>query len=216
MNEMQIFQNEQFKDMDLSEQLQRFGLMAAYLAMASELANDDFLMSAERMLKAACCDLGGSYSNSKLFDALYAAVRYYVYGCRSDSKNEYYYHYLFNKYAPKIIDRCKIIKGKYNAHNQPDSWIELNGEEIPVEIKYRCFNKSALKQLQRYMTAFDAKKGVAVGRTLTVELPDNIIFVSNDELDFYDIERYEKISDDDDLLYTFEETLQRLKDKLKQ
>ena len=215
MNEMQIFKNEKFKDMDFSEQLQRFGLMAAYLAMAAELADKGLKKSAERILHFACNECSGYISESDLFLSLFDAVRHYIYGYCFDRDNEYTYHHLFNKYAPKIIHNCRVIERKGDYHNQPDSWIELNGEEVPVEIKLGNFDKKALKQLQRYINAFNAKNGVAVGRTLTVELPDNIIFVSNNELDFYDIDKYIKISDDDDFLYTFEEALQRLKDETK-
>lgn len=113
----------------------------------------------------------------------------------SENKNEYHYQLLFKQYASKIFHNCRIIHKKTDPHNQPDAWVEINGEEIPVEVKLADFNKSALKQLNRYMLAFKCYKGIAVARTLSIELPKNIIFVSNDTLDELDGELERKSND---------------------
>lgn len=61
---------------------------------------------------------------------------------------------------------------------KPDGFIELGGKLLPVEVKAERFGRSALGQLQEYMTLFKCLKGVAVAPKLGVTLPKNVIFVS--------------------------------------
>lgn len=97
-------------------------------------------------------------------------------------ENEFTIQTMFNSYAGRVIPGAKVVKRKNEHHNMPDSWIEIDGEEIPVEVKYGNFNERAMDQLNRYVRAYSCKRGVAVGRALKTELPEGYIFVSIDEL----------------------------------
>ncbi len=114
------------------------------------------------------------------FNTLYGAVAMEI--TRGFHKNEFYYQKLFKMNFSKIR-KGKVIKNKNNAHNIPDAWVEMNGYIIPVEVKLKNFDARALKQLQRYMKAYGSEKGIAVANKLTVEIPDNIEFISFSELE---------------------------------
>ena len=96
--------------------------------------------------------------------------------------DEYHYQRLFKKYAPVLIPGCEVVSVPSDKHNIPDAWIELDGENCPVEVKCLNFDAKALSQLQRYLDAYGAKRGVAVATNLKVDLPQNIIFISMAEL----------------------------------
>lgn len=49
---------------------------------------------------------------------------------------------------------------------------------IPVEFKLREFNNSALTQLNRYINFYNCEYGIAIGSELTIELLNNIWFIS--------------------------------------
>lgn len=90
--------------------------------------------------------------------------------------NEFYYQDLFKKKAEEL--GCgKIVDHRDNPKHKPDAWIDRNGELIPVECKLHDFDTKALKQLARYMTFYHTEHGIAVARSLTIELPDNIEFI---------------------------------------
>ena len=99
-----------------------------------------------------------------------------------NKKDEFYYQDLFKKHYKSFLPLAELVKRKNNPKHHPDAWLKENGEYIPVEVKLEKFDEKALKQLKRYMEFYDCKNGVAVGDKLTVELPDNIQFVSNKEL----------------------------------
>lgn len=101
----------------------------------------------------------------------------------ANKKDEYYYQKLFNDKCEIILDGVKLIKKKSIYGHYPDAWVKIGVEEIPVEVKLNDFDKKALKQLERYINVYNKKKGIAVGRKLSVELPHNIAFVSLDELE---------------------------------
>ena len=78
----------------------------------------------------------------------------------------------------------KKISKHNNPKFQPDRWAARIGSNIPipVEVKLHAFDKAALEQLQGYMTEYECSDGIAIGEKLTVELPDNIRFISIKEL----------------------------------
>lgn len=82
----------------------------------------------------------------------------------------------------KVIEGCQIFNRINNHKHQPDLWVTVYGEEIPVEIKVSNFNYKALEQLKRYMKFYNCEKGVAIGEKLTTKLPKNIMFISIKEL----------------------------------
>ena len=71
----------------------------------------------------------------------------------------------------------KIIKRKNNPKHIPDFWIENMDEICPVEIKLHNFDSKSLQQLQRYMDFYKCKKGIAVGKELSCEIPENVLFI---------------------------------------
>lgn len=109
------------------------------------------------------------------------AVRLMFENVRETWKNEFHYQNLFKEKC-ESLGYGKPITRKSNLKDIPDAWVERNGEEIPVEVKLRDFNESALNQLLRYISSYKTKRGIAVGEKLTVELPENIEFVSLDQL----------------------------------
>ena len=89
----------------------------------------------------------------------------------------------FEEKAPEILGGdAKIVRVKVKPKHRPDSWVRMNGNNIPVEIKLGKFDAKALKQLQRYMSVYESSLGIAVGERATVDLPENVIFISTKEL----------------------------------
>lgn len=97
--------------------------------------------------------------------------------------NEFEYQRLFKKVGTMLCggEICKFPRE--NNRHCPDAWIKKGGEYIPVEVKLGCFNKSALRQLQRYINVYGCKNGIAVGKECTEQLDDNIQFISLTQLE---------------------------------
>lgn len=90
---------------------------------------------------------------------------------------------MFDSCISKINDEnITIIEKKMFKEHRPDRWLAIVNEEIPVEFKLHKFNSSALKQLKRYIQNYNCKFGVAIGENLTVSLPDNIVFISVNDI----------------------------------
>lgn len=69
---------------------------------------------------------------------------------------------------------AKALGGKVlGGASQPDCLVR----NIPVEAKPIAFNRSALKQLTRYMRAAGSTRGIAAARVLNVQLPKNVFFL---------------------------------------
>lgn len=181
MNELKIFKDCPASDWKQEDQLQALGQMAYMLSLAVEAITkkNDVKTAYEIMNKS--WDLYCAAKSEK-FILLYHAVSVYI--AMEDSKfnSEFHLHYLFNKYACLLIEGCKVVSKKANGKDIPDSWVEVNGELMPVEIKKFSFGEKAKKQLQRYISAYNAIGGVAVARTLDVDLPENITFIPVDRL----------------------------------
>ena len=106
--------------------------------------------------------------------------------------NEFHWQQVFKDVYPKIKN-VEIVDRKHDGRNIPDAWVKDKEEYIPVEVKLQHFDKSALNQLQRYMRAYKCSKGIAVAEKLTVELPENISFISHKDL--MDADRKENKND---------------------
>lgn len=61
--------------------------------------------------------------------------------------------------------------------DQPDGFVILDGETLPVEFKLHSFDSKAKSQLLRYLKAYNTTRGIAVAQNLHCELPANILFV---------------------------------------
>lgn len=117
--------------------------------------------------------------NDWVFDTLYDSVAMDITRKKMYESSEYWLHGYFKKNVKSILgDHVDLVDGPKHQNHQPDAWIKIKGELIPVEIKRGNFNQKALNQLMRYIKAFEAKRGIAIARELTTELPANIIFVS--------------------------------------
>jgi hypothetical protein len=97
--------------------------------------------------------------------------------CISTEKDVYVW--FCKNYQQVLGSEYKIVSKKNDPHHHPDFWVEKDGNEIPVECKLDSFTAAALRQLQRYMDFYGASKGIAVGRKLVCELPENIDFIEH-------------------------------------
>ena len=86
----------------------------------------------------------------------------------------------------EIFNVKDIVDIKSDGRNIPDAWVSNGTENIPVEMKKGTFNKKALSQLQRYLSKYKCNKGIAIGRDLSVEIPDNIQFIDISEVKKFD------------------------------
>jgi len=87
------------------------------------------------------------------------------------------------RYKDVLGSEYEKIEVKQNPKHRPDMWLKHNNKKIPVEAKRGRFDKKALLQLQRYMDFYKCAYGIAVASELTVELPENILFISSFEIE---------------------------------
>ena len=149
---------------------------------AKKLVDIGDYKAAKNMLKEIT-PLVYQHKDENLHEYLDVVDFYYFENKMMDRKNEFYYHNLFNNRCEKLFPEFRIIKKKNIPGHYPDAWVEREGEEIPVEVKLNDFNDKALRQLKRYIQVYEKSKGIAIGRKLTVKLPENILFISLDELE---------------------------------
>ena len=126
-----------------------------------------------------------STGNDPVYNGICSNIEEYfaMYDFIWNRKDEFYYQDLFKKHYKSFLPLTELVERKNNPKHIPDAWLKENDEYIPVEVKLEKFGAKALKQLNRYMEFYDCKNGVAVGNELTVELPDNIQFVNNKDLE---------------------------------
>lgn len=162
------------KKINIQNQKLMLDIVSAYMDLVSlekDIGEADF----EEKYNEVC------KKNGKIESFSIIAARLMFENIRETSKNEFYYQKLFKEKC-ESLGYGKPTTRKSNLKDIPDAWVERNGEKIPVEVKLRDFNESALDQLLRYISSYKAKRGIAVGEKLTVELPANIEFVSLDQL----------------------------------
>ena len=176
MNEMIIFNNLELPPQD---QLVLLGAAAVVLGNAVMCRYDGDETKAQELLHEASTLFHPA--DSKEFDALYNAVATFIY--TRDRKNEFYYQALFLERISLIHNDIFPVSRKHNGRDIPDAWCSWDGEVVPVEVKLNNFDEKALCQLMRYITAYETKKGIAVGKNATVVLPPNILFISLDDLE---------------------------------
>lgn len=153
------------------------GTMAMYLLEALSSTSDK-----KKLLANLRCstDMINQYGCDCMDDLQDLVWRYVL---QTKHPNEAHYYYLFDNVIQEILPRATIIQRKDNPKHIPDAWLSINGEDVPVEIKKGPFDNSALKQLLRYITVYGCSKGIAVGAKLTVELPENIMWISTATLE---------------------------------
>ena len=180
-----IFKDENYTKDGFEHELALFGLACFELAIAVEAAEGN-----NRPLRDAAFHIadnigypGKSWAYNTVRNS--AMIDIAVSEDRHDTEAKYYG--LFEKHISKVLgDNAKIIEGHSNAQNKPDKWVEMNGVEIPVEMKKGDFDDKAMKQLRRYMDVFNSIAGIAVGRRMTVDCPENVIFVRTSSLDYWE------------------------------
>lgn len=146
------------------------------LAVASKMAREN-KEAAWRMMKLASCIFHPQ--NDFTFDELYGATAMEI--TRVTNETEFTIHAKFKENAASVIDGAEVINKTNKTKHQPDAWVLLEGKEVPVEMKLGDFNYKALKQLRRYIDAYNCDKGIAVANDLTIDLPENIMFFHKDE-----------------------------------
>lgn len=90
---------------------------------------------------------------------------------------EFDVHRDFWERLEEYIPGATRLEKKSDRKHMPDGWIRLNGEDIPVEIKRDSFTVASKRQLHRYMSFYEAKKGVAVAADFKVPLDESVIAV---------------------------------------
>lgn len=168
------FDEEGFKGIPVGNQLKMLGLGCYMLYMALE--EDDEESSWIWLNKSSEMFFG-----STAFNAIRSCVAQNI--SKRNNKNEYYYQKLFNRVVNRLLKGSNPIYVKTNGKDIPDSFVDVNGETMPVEVKLGNFDKKAKRQLERYIDSYGCCSGIAVGRELTTELPENMMFFSLKELE---------------------------------
>lgn len=182
-NAIQIFNCDNLKHTSTMDQFKLLGIAAHTLSQitsASEYGLDS------KYLWKWMREVSGFFHplNSESFNELYMMASEEI--VNSTIRNEYYYHDLFKHNISKLMLGAKIIDRKNNGKDIPDAWVEFKNELIPVEIKVKMFDRRAKAQLERYMNAYKCRYGIAVGKQLTTDLPNNIAYISTSDLDSID------------------------------
>jgi len=143
---------------------------------------EDAMDSAKKLLKTYKPLIFAS-GDDNLIEYYHSIQFEYFYWRHSAKESEFKYQKLFKDKVENLYPEYKLTTMEHNPEHIPDAWVEKSGEKIPVEVKLRSFDKAALRQLERYIAAFQTKEGIAVARDVTVELPENIRFISLEELE---------------------------------
>lgn len=117
------------------------------------------------------------------YEYLVDAVRthlFWVKSCGSISERtvqDAFFNNLQNYLPGYIKINIPIIKSHI-----PDGFVQFNNEIYAVEVKLGSFDKSATRQLKRYISAYGCRGGIAVARSLKSPIPPNIKFVEIETL----------------------------------
>ena len=156
------------------EKINKFEL----LALASKISNED-KKTAWEVLKLA--SMLYHPEDDFAFNELYGAVAMDI--TRKSIEREWDIYSRFDKKIKKLFGpNARVIKKKNSPRHMPDRWVSIEGNIMPVEIKLHKFDRRALSQLKRYMDFYNCTHGIAVAKSLDVKLPENITFISTDEL----------------------------------
>lgn len=187
MTDLQVFKNEEFGQVRTvevvggtkylvigNEKINKFEL----LALASKISDEDE-KTAWEVLKLA--SMLYHPEDDFAFNELYGTVAMDI--ARKSIERECDIYLRFDKKIKKLFGpNARVIKKKSDPRHIPDRWVSIEGNIMPVEIKLHKFDKRALSQLKRYMDFYNCAHGIAVAKSLDVKLPENIRFISTDEL----------------------------------
>lgn len=87
----------------------------------------------------------------------------------------------FAERVGQLIPGAKIMSTfRHNRYHRPDFFVEVDGQIRVVEVKKKVIDKSALRQVLRYINIYKVDLGYAVAPECAVELPKNVRFVRCD------------------------------------
>jgi hypothetical protein len=191
-----IFKNEDYTQDGFDHELSQFGMACLWLAIAVEAdeGNNSFLRKEAFKIADSIGYRGESWAYNTLRNSAMVDIAHSWHL----EHNEARYYGLFEKYVKDLLGKnASIAEGKNSAKSRPDKWVEMYGAEIPVEMKNGDFDAKALKQLQRYMKEFNSKVGIAVGKSITVDCPSNVVFVKTELMDYLESAESKKITLED-------------------
>lgn len=113
------------------------------------------------------------------FANLYGAVATHLAWLRDRERQETTgLHARFEEGLSNLLPGAKLVKIPHQLKHRPDFFISIDGSKpIPVEIKRHVFDAKAVRQLARYMKAYQADRGIAVAPKLSATLDDGMQFV---------------------------------------
>jgi hypothetical protein len=94
-----------------------------------------------------------------------------------NDNTEYSQYPVFQKMIDTLIPGASIVPPPLKHRLKPDFFVEREGLISPVEIKRGTFTNTAVKQLQRYMTAYNCVTGYAVAPKLAGTLASGMMFI---------------------------------------
>ncbi len=146
--------------------------------------NEIARMAIERPVEAMCLLAGEEFQHEDLMwiraCIMFEAARNMATENRSSIAppfTEFDVHREFWERLSELVPGAKRVQGPSDGINVPDGWVEIGGDLIPVEVKRDVFNGRARNQLQRYMTAYRATRGIAVCPKFSCETDTSIIRV---------------------------------------
>lgn len=120
--------------------------------------------------------IGYNQGDYALFAEAYGAASMYL--AWASNTSEATVMEKFKRNIGSYINGATIVSGPKSLLHKPDAWVTLqSGEVCPVEGNYTVADRKALKQLLRYMHIFSRETGILVAQSLSVAIPDNVIFV---------------------------------------
>lgn len=153
----------------------RFGLLSA--AVRAGYSNSK---AAWEIMHLASCLFHSQ--GDPVFNNLYAAAALHITWTGNVTEASLYAK--FNEAIAHLSDgKARPVDVKMDQRHRPDTWVLMDEENVPVEIKLGNFDHKALRQLRRYMAFYGSPKGIAVGAQLTTCLPNSITFISIDEIE---------------------------------
>lgn len=157
------------------------------LARICNLIDNNKLNDAKNLLELTRYLYKEEDNKSNSFFILCNSIRYLI-AYEENSKDELYYQSIFKLHCKEILgDEYVLYDMKNLKPKRPDAWVENKGNIIPVEMKRYAFDRSALKQLLKYMKMYNCNYGIAIGSELSIKLPLNITFVNLTKVKEYDI-----------------------------
>ena len=115
---------------------------------------------------------------TETFLAMSTALKIYLTWASQD--REYDRYSTFEEMLATLIPDAVLVPPPLKHRLRPDFFVEREGMVSPVELKRVPFTNAAVKQLQRYMTAYNCQTGYAVAPKLSGTLLPGMMFIRFD------------------------------------